>query len=605
MRATGGKDGPNGTHGGGTMQGTATGLATLRGRATAEDDGSSTAPASPVAPRERRLLAAAVLACLVGGYAIPLAVNAPLLDPDESLHAVIAQEMVERGDYLIPRYLGEPFRDKPVLYFAAQALCLKLFGMNEAAVRVPGMVFTFLGALTTGLLARRLFDERTGWYAGMMSLTLVVPLSLAQAGVHDVALVPWTNLLLLGLLEWDRRIGQDRSGAAALLGPAVMLAAAAFLAVMTKGLIGLGVTGAGFALHLLVARDRNFRRRAAQVAVVVCGAALAAPWFLLMESVSPGYLWYYFVERHLLGFATSTQPHGRAPFWLYVPIVLCGSLPWLQYVVPGLWRIRRESEWPAVRLVACWLGGGMLFLSVAGSKLITYSLPLFPAVAILSAVAWNRFATGRLAEGPTAAFRGLVRFACLVGVPGVPAILLVVGRVWHETFGPGAWIVAGLLSASSVVSFVAFERGRRSVPLIGGAAWVAFGYAMVFGVPVQPILEGFSSREVSEHVRNAPSLPQRVIVVGDKGATILFPLTPAQRAAFRRGQLVEATTADVALWTKLPDDALIVVSKRVLGLSDSPLLERAARAGLDVGRHHVIEPAAPPPVLAGTERARL
>ena len=89
-----------------------------------------------------------------------------LVDPDEGLHASIAQEMVESGDWIVPHQLKEPFLDKPILYFWAIAASLKLFGMSEAAVRLPGLLFGMLGTLTTAAVAWRILDRRTGLIAG-------------------------------------------------------------------------------------------------------------------------------------------------------------------------------------------------------------------------------------------------------------------------------------------------------------------------------------------------------------------------------------------------------------------------------------------------------
>src|SRR6185295_17800154 len=86
-------------------------------------------------------------------YVAPLLLDAPLTDPDEGLHAAISQEMVERGDLIVPRFLGRAFPDKPILFFWAQAASMRLFGMNTAAARLPGMVFAVLGIVTTGWLA--------------------------------------------------------------------------------------------------------------------------------------------------------------------------------------------------------------------------------------------------------------------------------------------------------------------------------------------------------------------------------------------------------------------------------------------------------------------
>ena len=188
---------------------------------------------------DRRLVWSAVL-CAGLIYIYPLALGTPLIDPDEGLHAAISQGMVERGDYVVPRSMGLPFLDKPILYFEAQALSLRIFGMNEAAVRLPGLLFALLGAATTGLLAWRLFGRRTGLMATIVGLTLAAPLALAQAAAHDVALVPWTNLAWLFLWEADREPAFKRR--ALLVGGQTICVA---LALLTKGLIGIAVVCAG------------------------------------------------------------------------------------------------------------------------------------------------------------------------------------------------------------------------------------------------------------------------------------------------------------------------------------------------------------------------
>ena len=144
-------------------------------------------------------LLAVVLAAVM--FVFPLAIGFPLLDPDEGLHASIAQDMVERGDWTTPRFLGRPFLDKPIFYFWVQAASLWLFGPSETAVRLPGLMFGLLGAISTGLLGWRMFNRATGLIAGILYATTILPTALAQAASHDVALIPWINLTLLLLWE--------------------------------------------------------------------------------------------------------------------------------------------------------------------------------------------------------------------------------------------------------------------------------------------------------------------------------------------------------------------------------------------------------------------
>ena len=129
----------------------------------------------------------------------------PLVDPDEGKHAAIAQEMVESGDWIVPRLLHEPFLDKPILYFWAVAASLKIFGMSEAAVRLPGLLFGMFGTLTTAAVAWRLLGRRTGLIAGVFYASMILPLVMVQLPAHDVALVTWVNLALLCLWEADLR----------------------------------------------------------------------------------------------------------------------------------------------------------------------------------------------------------------------------------------------------------------------------------------------------------------------------------------------------------------------------------------------------------------
>ncbi|HEY3885148.1 MAG TPA: hypothetical protein VGL62_08070, partial [Vicinamibacterales bacterium] len=65
-------------------------------------------------PSRPRAVFAFVALALV---ALPLVGSPALFDPDEGLHAAIAQEMIERGTLVTPTFLGEPFYDKPILFF--------------------------------------------------------------------------------------------------------------------------------------------------------------------------------------------------------------------------------------------------------------------------------------------------------------------------------------------------------------------------------------------------------------------------------------------------------------------------------------------------------
>jgi 4-amino-4-deoxy-L-arabinose transferase-like glycosyltransferase len=310
-------------------------------------------------------------------YLAPLLLHAPLTDPDEGLHAAISQEMVERGDFIVPRFVGRAFFDKPILFFWAQAASMRMFGMSTAAARLPGMVFALLGIATTGWLAGVLFGDagRTsgraiGWMAAGCYATMLLPFLLAQVPVHDIALVPFTNLAL-GLLKRSRDPGSG-------IRDPILAGCALGLSILTKGLEGIAIVGVSYTTYLLV--TRTLTRRLVLLGVLVVGVAVlvALPWYLAMNAREPGYLRYYFLDRHLLGFTTETQRHGGQAWWYYVPLLIAGGLPWIVYV-----RWRALSDEPG-KFLWIWPAASLVLLSLSNSKAVTYILPVMPAIAIVA-----------------------------------------------------------------------------------------------------------------------------------------------------------------------------------------------------------------------------
>lgn len=503
-------------------------------------------------------------ACVVGIYLYPLVLPTPLLDPDEGLHASIAQEMVERGEYLVPRFCGVPFRDKPIVFFLAEAASLRMFGMNEAAVRLPGELFVLAGCLTTALLAWRLFDEEVAWYALVAALTMVLPIMLSLSPAPDVALVPAINLL--ALCFWEEQRTQDgRARIAWLAG-----GAAAFgVALLTKGLIGIAVFSVGVALYVALARLYSWRLIGSCLAVAAMGGALAAPWFLVMERASPGYLKYYFVDRHLLGYLTEGQYHGEAPWYYYAAPVLGGSMPWLLYALARVAQLRFDSwqsrESRGTLFLGCWFVGGLCFLTFANSKLLTYALPLFPPVAILGGAAFARFFHGSLAPAVRWAMAATFRLACVFGALGVFVTLLVFDEFLHAPSPLGAYVGAVIAGLVISAALVIFERGHRRRAFAVGMMWFPLSFVALINGPFQKFAELHSQQTLAEELRAHKPLPAQVVMIGEQAGSLMFYLPPEEREWFRAGRLRNAFRTELDQLSNLPPNSVVVIEDKELG----------------------------------------
>jgi len=506
--------------------------------------------------RERTLvLLAGVLAVVM--FVLPLAISFPLVDPDEGLHASIAQEMAERGDWLVPRFIGQPFFDKPIFYFWVQAASIRLLGSTETAVRLPGLLFGLLGAVTTGLLGRRLFDRTTGWIAGILYATTILPTALAQVASHDVALIPWINLSLLLLWQLDRSAAW-RTTILCILGAGICLG----LAVLTKGLSGVALVAVAFGGYLLMARRLRLAILLRGAAALIVTVLIASPWYLAVESQNPGYLHYYFLQRHLLGFATDSQPHSIESWWYYLPVLLGGGLPWIGYlpvVIRNRWDKRKRPE--AFPLLWCWLIGWTLLMTLAGSKLTTYLWPVFPAVALLASTAWAGLIQGTLTPLARQSFTRTFIWSSWSGPIMLPAALLVVQMAVGLRFGWQAWLFVGLAAAAAPLPLLPWRTDRSTHALATAALSLALQFVAIMTTVLPTVAETFSARDLADYFNRQGRLPGHLYVAEGRIGSLAFYLDPKLRASLTPDQL---RLAPRGLSPDLREgDAVVVPARRV------------------------------------------
>lgn len=512
---------------------------------------------------------------LLGLFGYPLLLRIPLYDPDEGIHAAIAQEMVERGDWITPRLLGAPFRDKPILYFWLQAASLATFGMHEAAVRLPGMLLAALGVVTTGLVGGRLYGGSTGLVAATIYGSMVLPTALAQLPVHDVAIVPCVNLAIVGL--WEARRATGWRWLVAALGAGVALG----LAALAKGLPGVAVAGiaCGSLVGVEAARgtirigrgtatadDRRSLRALgplilAGLFAVVVAVAVAAPWYLAAERRDPGYLRYFFRDRHLQGFVSATQSHGGRPVWFYLPFLFLGGLPAVLHL-PALardWWQRREFDRATILLLGWFVGGG-LFFTAASSKLPTYIWPVMPPLAVLAALPWSRLLAGTLHPAARTALGTAVQGASVAATLVLPAVAA--GCRWFAGVSipwPG-WLLLVAVAPAFLVPLWCWRTRRYAACLATGAAATVVQTMVCLPFVFAPYVARFSGRDLAAHYNASGRFPEQLITVDASGYSAVFYLAPDLRAGLRPGRIAERLSPGSGIWTDIPAGAVVAVA---------------------------------------------
>ncbi|MEK7738132.1 MAG: phospholipid carrier-dependent glycosyltransferase, partial [Pseudomonadota bacterium] len=158
------------------------------------------------------------------------------------------------------------------------------------------------------------------------------------------------------------------------------------------------------------------------------------------------------------------------PIWYFLPILLIGMLPWLVALFAMLRRtLQRDlhSRFQPRRFLLLWCLVVFCFFSVSGSKLASYILPLFPALAALIGVylaeLCQRNARAlRWHALPVIAFAALCLVVAPLAVdwssPQVPLQLYADYVPW--LYGASAALLAGALTA---FGFAWFARSLASV----------------------------------------------------------------------------------------------------------------------------------------------
>ena len=294
--------------------------------------------------------------------------------------------MVERGDFLVPYYRGQPFFDKPPLTYWLIAGAFGAFGFTLEAARLVAAL-AGLGALAASVwLGARLFDRETGLLGGLLLATTLAFVSFGRLAMSDMLLTLWSTLAMaLGAALLDEPRPASRSGLAVALGAALALG------FLTKGPVALLLPGLGL-LALLWTRPslaRSSVRPAALAALVLL--LLALPWFVMVQRrLGWQPLAYFFLRENLQRFAGDAYDSGRSPLY-YLPVYLAEGLPWSPLLPLALLRLRRERS---AQLLTAWMGLMLVPLSLSRGKIDYYLLPFYPAASLLIA-RWLREAWGR------------------------------------------------------------------------------------------------------------------------------------------------------------------------------------------------------------------
>lgn len=388
-----------------------------------------------------------------------------LITADEGRYAVLSLNMLWSGDWITPRLNGVLYFEKPALQYWAGAIAYQLFGINEFAARFwPGLA-SLASVAVVAFSATRLWGREAGLTAALLAGSMVWIYANGHYLTLDAGLGFFLTLALCAFILAQR----DEATPAERRHFMWLTWAAMAGAVLSKGLVGLVIPGATLVLYSLISRDALIWRRMQWLSGLVIFLMLAAPWFIAVSLRNPGYAEFFFIHEHFTRFLTKV--HGReGAWWFFLPLLVGGLMPWTA-LLPAMLRQgwqRSAGRFQPGRVLLIWSVFVLVFFSASSSKLPSYILPMFPALALLGA-AW-------IVQRPARSLRAVVALPLVLSLGLIVAAVVFArrsgGSLPPEILEPMAravLVAAVVLLVGALLSGWAVMRERR-LPAVAALA---------------------------------------------------------------------------------------------------------------------------------------
>ncbi|MFI4955825.1 MAG: phospholipid carrier-dependent glycosyltransferase [Gammaproteobacteria bacterium] len=466
----------------------------------------------------------------------------PLLEPDEARYTEIPREMVETGEYLVPRLNGVIYLEKPPLFYWLQSSALALFGVEEGSARFWNAFFASFTCMMVYLAGHVLYDRRTGWVASILLFSSLLFFAMAHFITLDMTLSAFMTASLLCLL-----MGLERKEDG--LRRLCFYSSYAFagFALLTKGLVGILLPGSIFVIWVLMTRRFVVMKHLYLVSGLCLFFAIILPWHILMQERIPEFFDFYIVGQHFRRYLTMAEQRYQ-PFWFFMPILFAGLLPWTFFAIRSLKRsicdlrfqFKEKSKetflwiWPIVVF---------MFFSLSKSKLVPYILPVLPPIFLLLARDLLSYPRARWEWGCTLGFVLIAGVAVCV----YPFVEPMFGYHRAILFMPQFETLAALLFLTFIFCLVLL-RHHKAFPALGTLMLGTLG-VFTLAIPlwsdvsdrsVKPLAMQIRAREgkfdevmaYGKYYQDLPVYTRQIITVVEKKDELDFGMTLEDKSSY-------------------------------------------------------------------------
>ena len=306
----------------------------------------------------------------------------PPIDRDEARFAQASRQMLQNSDYINIKFQDEIRAKKPVGIYWIQALSANLFGeISISSYRLPSVISSIISILFVGLLARLIFPIYQSLIVTLFfasSITFVGEAHLAKTDATLLALICVQQYYLLNLILKKGSLVQNKY-----LYPSIIWLVFAF-GVLVKGPLSIVILSLTVIAFCLLKKDFSLIKSLNPLLGGIICLVIILPWVLAINDATQGlFLEKAFHDDFFNKLKSGQEGHGAWPgaHFLMLSITL-----WpIATFIPGsfLFVLKNKTN-IVVQFLVCWIVPFWILIEIVPTKLFHYSLPVLPAIAILS-----------------------------------------------------------------------------------------------------------------------------------------------------------------------------------------------------------------------------
>jgi len=327
-----------------------------------------------------------LLVALCGALFLTGASTLPLTTPDEARCGIIVRNMLKSGDWIVPRYEGEVYFDKPAPFFWLAAITQLLTGKEELAGRLVAALAATGAVLVAWALGKRMFGPLCGLLAGILLATMGEFLFMARWYRMDMPFVAgmWAALWWF----WRQEKPPEEKASGANWPQWIGFYAFCGVATLFKGPAGLVLPALVVAVYFLLSGAPRRVLEFFNPLGILAYMLIAVPWYVLIMLRESNYVREFFFKQNIGRFAGRAMGSHKLSAFVYIPTLLAGIIPWTFYLIgalaryfPHRWKDRNRG--PEALFLLCAAFVPFVFFSLSKTKLLGYILVVIPPLAVL------------------------------------------------------------------------------------------------------------------------------------------------------------------------------------------------------------------------------